>query len=63
MVMAQIDVLSGEYDDAIDELEELLSSQTWWTTTYMEADPFLKPLRNLPRFKALMSKYQSTKGT
>jgi hypothetical protein len=63
MVMAQIDVLSGKYDDAIDELETLLSSQTWWTTTYMQADPVLAPLRNLPRFKALMKKYQSTAGS
>jgi hypothetical protein len=57
MVMAQIDVLSGAYDDAIDELESLLVLQSWYTTTYMEADPLLKPLRKLPRFKALMEKY------
>jgi hypothetical protein len=59
MVMAQIDVLGGAYDDAMDELEHLLSIQSWWTTTYMKADPLLEPLRNLPRFKAMMKKYQS----
>jgi len=58
MVMAQIDVLIGNYDAAMDELETLLSIQTWWTTTYMEADPYLEPLRQLPRFKKLMKKYR-----
>jgi hypothetical protein len=60
MVMAQIDVLSGEYDAALDELETLLSLQTWYTTAYVEADPLLDPLKDLPRFKAMMTRYRST---
>lgn len=58
MVMAQINVLSGAYDDAIDELEALLELQTWWTTAYMKADPVLAPLRDLPRFEAMIKKYE-----
>lgn len=60
MVMAQIDVLCGNYDDAIDELEILLSIESWWTTNYMQADPLFKPLRDLPKFQKLMKKYQNT---
>ena len=63
MVMAQVDVLGGNYNSAIDELETLLSIQTWYTTTYMQADPLLDPLKELPRFRALMKKYESEDGT
>jgi hypothetical protein len=63
MVMAQIDVLIGKYDAAIDELETLLSIQNWYTTTYMQADPLLDPLKELPRFKALMEKYERQEST
>jgi hypothetical protein len=62
MVMAQIDVLSGAYDSAIDELEYLLSLQSWWTTTYMKADPLLEPLHELPKFKAMIQKYEKKQG-
>jgi hypothetical protein len=62
MVMAQINVLSGAYDDAIDELETLLELQSWWTTSYMKADPILAPLRDLPRFKAMIKKYERKHG-
>ena len=62
MVMAHIDMIIGKYDAAIDELETLLSIQSWWTTTYMEADPIFAPLREMPRFKALMKEFQYTGG-
>jgi len=62
MVMAQVNVLIGNYDAAIDELDTLLSIENWYTTNYIEADPLLDPLKDLPRFKALMKKYKQLHG-
>ena len=63
MVMAQVDVIIGRYDDAINELETLLSIQSWWTTTYILADPYFEPLHKIPRFNSMIKKYINRDGT
>ncbi len=59
MVMAQIYAIVGEYDLAIDELEYHLSIPGWSTPTYLRADPFFAPLQELPRFTALLERYDT----
>lgn len=57
MVMANIYAGCGEYDKALDELEELLSSQTNYTAHDFEMNSKLNPLRRLPRYQELIGKY------
>lgn len=60
MVMAYIYTLVGEYDAAIDEFELLLSIPCKASTGWLKADPILAPLYELPRFKALIERYESS---
>jgi hypothetical protein len=62
MVMAQVDVMIGNYDDAIDELEQLLTIQSWWTATYMRADPLFAPLGKIQRFNAMLDEFEKANG-
>jgi len=52
-------VLTGEHDTAIDQLEVLLSMNGFWvpTVALLEIDPTFEPLRNNPRFQALLEKF------
>jgi hypothetical protein len=59
MVMTDIYILSGEYDRAIDELEYLLSIESPFTAHTLRLEPFFDPLRNHPRFQALIEKYDT----
>jgi hypothetical protein len=59
MVMAQIYTLVGEYDLAIDELEYALSIPSWSTPKFLMADPLYAPLRDNPRFQAVLEAYSS----
>lgn len=58
MVMATIYTVVGEYDLAIDELEYALSIPAWCSPEYLRADPLFDPLKKLPRFIALLKKYE-----
>jgi serine/threonine-protein kinase len=51
---AQIYVRIGEYDEALDLLELLLSVPTDFTVNILRLDPIWDPLRELPRFKKLL---------
>jgi len=57
MVMAIIYVKCGQYDRALDELEELLAQQTPFTVNDFKLNGKLEPLRELPRFQRLLEKY------
>ena len=57
--MAYIHVLLGDYDCALDRLEEVLSEPAYFSTAWMQADPLLAPLRDQPRFQALIEKYEA----
>lgn len=57
MVMAEIYVRCGNYEEALDELESLLSSQTSYTVYGFEMNENLAPLRHLPGYQKLLEKY------
>jgi serine/threonine protein kinase/tetratricopeptide (TPR) repeat protein len=53
----------GETDAAIDIVEELLSSQSPVNAAYLKISPAFDPLRDNPRFQALIEKYEKKHGT
>jgi hypothetical protein len=59
MVMAQIYTMVGEYDKAIDELAYLMSIPSQCSSAFLRADPIFAPLQELPRFIALLEKYET----
>lgn len=60
--MAEIFVTCGEYDEAISEIDYILSLETDFTVNDFKTDPQLDPLREMPEFKALMEKYELPSG-
>jgi non-specific serine/threonine protein kinase len=52
--MAQIYTRVGEVDKALDLIEELLSIPSWLSVGFLEIDPVWDPLRDHPRFQALL---------
>lgn len=57
MVMIEIYLMAAEYDKAIDELEYLLSIESPYSTYTLQLGIF-DPLRDHPRFQALLEKYE-----
>ena len=57
MVMALIYTIVGEYELALDELEIVLSIESWSSPKFFRADPIYAPIVELPRFLALEKKY------
>ena len=54
--LAQIYVMVGDYDSAIDQLEYLLSiPSNYISIPYLRIDPTWAPLRNHPRFQKLLA--------
>jgi len=56
--MAHIYTLLGERDEALDQIEELLSRPGWVSVPWLEMDPRFTPLRDHPRYRALCEKYR-----
>jgi serine/threonine-protein kinase len=52
--LAEIYVKVGEYEAAIDQLEYLLSIPSLVSTPLLRVDPLYDPLRDHPRFQALL---------
>lgn len=63
MVMARIHINCGNYDEAIDELDYLLSIDGEFTANNLLLWSWVDPLRDHPRFKALIEKYGKEHGT
>jgi tetratricopeptide (TPR) repeat protein len=55
--LAVIYAMVGQYDAALDEIEYLLSITGWWSVQDLRLDPIWDPLREHPRFQALLEKY------
>jgi eukaryotic-like serine/threonine-protein kinase len=55
--VAQVHAILGNHADAVEILEGLLSRPSWITVEGLKADPVWDPLRNDPRFRALLNKY------
>ncbi|UCC44823.1 MAG: tetratricopeptide repeat protein, partial [Candidatus Zixiibacteriota bacterium] len=61
--LATVYTLAGNYDGAIETLDTLLSMPFVYSVNTLKLDPVFDPLRDHPRFKALIEKYEKTHGT
>ncbi len=52
--LARIHVMVGEFDAAIDQIEDLLSGPGEMSAPLLKLDPAWEPLRKHPRFKKLI---------
>ncbi len=57
--LAQISMLIGEHDAAIDRLDHLLSVPSIISVPLLRLDPLWDPLRSHSRFQALLAKYEN----
>ncbi len=55
--LAVIYTMTGEYDLALDQIEYLLSVPSWLSTAWLNMDLCFAPLRTLPRYRELITKY------
>lgn len=55
--LARVYTMAGEYDNAFDILENLLSMQSEMSVPLLKIDPAWAPLRSLPRFQKLLQEY------
>ena len=55
--LALIYTLCGDYDNALKQIDYLLSNQTWFSVNQLKLDPLYDPLRNLPGYKEIIKKY------
>jgi len=61
--LAYIYIIVGEYDLAIDGLENLFSTSSVLSVPLLRIAPMYDPLRDHPRFQALIEKYEKEHGT
>jgi len=56
--LAQVYVMVGEYDKAMDKIEYLLSIPGELSVALLKIDPVWAPVRSLPRFQKLLERYK-----
>jgi serine/threonine-protein kinase len=54
---ARILAQAGEADAALDEIERLLAQPSWLSVHTLRLDPLWDPIRDHPRFRALLARY------
>ncbi len=59
--LAWIYAMVGQPDAAIDQLERYLSVPAPWSVRGLAAHPFARPLRDHPRFQALLEEYEQAR--
>jgi len=62
MDMARIYSNCGDYDKAMNELEFVLSQETYVTVNTLKFEHWIDPFRDSPRYKELMTKYSAIDG-
>jgi tetratricopeptide (TPR) repeat protein len=55
--LADIYMMVGDHEAAIDQIESLLSAPCSYTMRFIGLDPLYEPLRDHPRYRALLEKY------
>jgi serine/threonine-protein kinase len=55
--LAEVYTLTGEHEKAIETLETLLSIPSYLSVSLLRLDPLYDPLRDYPRFQAILEKY------
>jgi TolB-like protein/class 3 adenylate cyclase/Flp pilus assembly protein TadD len=55
--LAVIYTMTSEYDLALNQIEYLLSVPSWLSVAWIEMDICFAPLRTLPRYRELLTKY------
>jgi hypothetical protein len=56
--LALINTMVGEYDRALDQIDYLLSIPSFSSVRKLQVDPRLDPLREHPRYREIIEKYQ-----
>jgi hypothetical protein len=57
--LARVYTWTGEKDLAVDTLDKIMALPGYVTAGYLQVDPVWQPLRDEPRFKALLEKTNS----
>lgn len=57
--LAEIYTLIGDYNNALKQIDFILSIPGTFTTNILKLDPLFDPLRNLPGYKAIIQKYSN----
>ncbi|UCC44794.1 MAG: hypothetical protein JSU65_02380, partial [Candidatus Zixiibacteriota bacterium] len=61
--LAIVYTMTGKYEEALDRLEYLLARPANISVSRLRVDPRWDPLRDHPRFQALLEKYEKIHGT
>jgi serine/threonine-protein kinase len=57
--LAEIYTIVNEHEAAIEQLEKVISIPSCYSTRLLQIDPMWDPLRDDPRFQALLEKYEN----
>jgi len=60
--LADVYVMTGDYDRALDQIEYLLSIPSYFSISALQLNPEFDPLRNHPRYQKLVAKFSRPGG-